>query len=122
MQDGPRQFGSRSRSTGPFERCVLERNNAPTAKEMSGVNRKGPLFVPAGVFTVVPPVLFLQAGLQSQHCRRNGIGFSYLSWKLARRLSENGYFSQSLRQAQIIILEILHCIPVVIISAFPSGA
>jgi hypothetical protein len=35
-----------------------------------------------------------------------------------RRLSENGYFSQSLRQAEIIILEILHCIPVVIISAF----
>jgi len=35
-----------------------------------------------------------------------------------RRLSENGYFSQSPRQAQIIILEILHCIPVVIISAF----
>ncbi len=36
----------------------------------------------------------------------------------ARRLSENGYFSQSLRQAQIIILEILQCIPVVIIFAF----
>ena len=35
-----------------------------------------------------------------------------------RRLSENGYFPQSLRQAQIIILEILKCIPVVIISAF----
>ena len=35
-----------------------------------------------------------------------------------RRLSENGYFSQSQRQAQIIILEILYCIPVVIISAF----
>ena len=35
-----------------------------------------------------------------------------------RRLSENGYFSQSLRQAEIIILEILYCIPVVIISAF----
>ena len=34
------------------------------------------------------------------------------------RLSENGYFSQSLCQAQIIILEILHCIPVVIIFAF----
>jgi len=34
------------------------------------------------------------------------------------RLSENGYFSQSLRQAEIIILEILHCVPVVIISAF----
>ena len=34
------------------------------------------------------------------------------------RLSENGYFSQSQRQAEIIILEILHCIPVVIISAF----
>jgi hypothetical protein len=36
----------------------------------------------------------------------------------SRRLSENGYFSQSQRQAEIIILEILHCIPVVIISAF----
>jgi hypothetical protein len=35
-----------------------------------------------------------------------------------RRLSENGYFPQSLRQAQIIILEILRCIPVVIIFAF----
>ena len=35
-----------------------------------------------------------------------------------RRLSENGYFSQSLRQAQIIILEILQCIPVVIVFAF----
>jgi len=35
-----------------------------------------------------------------------------------RRLSENGYFPQSLRQAQIIILEILQCIPVVIIFAF----
>jgi len=35
-----------------------------------------------------------------------------------RRLSENGYFSQSLRQAEIIILEILLCIPVVIISSF----
>ena len=34
------------------------------------------------------------------------------------RLSENGYFSQSPRQAEIIILEILHCIPVVIIPAF----
>jgi len=34
------------------------------------------------------------------------------------RLSENGYFPQSLRQAQIIILEILQCIPVVIIFAF----
>jgi len=32
--------------------------------------------------------------------------------------SENGYFSQSLRQAQIILLEILQCIPVVIIIAF----
>ena len=35
-----------------------------------------------------------------------------------RKLSENGYFSQSLRQAQIIIREILKCIPVVIIFAF----
>ena len=34
------------------------------------------------------------------------------------RLSENGYFPQSLRQAQIIILEILQCIHVVIILAF----
>jgi hypothetical protein len=33
-------------------------------------------------------------------------------------LSENGYFPQSLRQAQIIILEILKCILVVIIFAF----
>ena len=42
-------------------------------------------------------------------------------WPLSyssRRLSENGYYSQSLRQAQIIILEILLCIPVVIIFAF----
>jgi hypothetical protein len=37
---------------------------------------------------------------------------------MPRRLSENGYFPQSLRQAQIIILEILQCIPVVIIFAF----
>ena len=37
---------------------------------------------------------------------------------LSRRLSENGYFSQSLRQTQIIILEILQCIPVVVIFAF----
>jgi hypothetical protein len=37
-----------------------------------------------------------------------------------RRLSENGYFRQSLRQAQIIILEILQCIPVVLIFAFPD--
>jgi hypothetical protein len=36
----------------------------------------------------------------------------------SRRLSENGYFPQSLRQAQIIILEILKCIPVVMIFAF----
>ena len=35
-----------------------------------------------------------------------------------RGLFENGYFSQSPRQAEIIILEILYCIPVVIISAF----
>jgi hypothetical protein len=35
-----------------------------------------------------------------------------------RRLFENGYFSQSLRQTQIIILEILSCIPVVIVFAF----
>ena len=35
-----------------------------------------------------------------------------------KRLSENGYFSQSLRQAQIIILEILKCIPVVMVFAF----
>ena len=35
-----------------------------------------------------------------------------------RRLSENGYFPQSLCQAQIIILEILQCIPVVIIFTF----
>ena len=41
-----------------------------------------------------------------------------LTSRFPRRLSENGYFSQSLRQAEIIILEILHCIPVVIISAF----
>ena len=38
--------------------------------------------------------------------------------RIPRRLSENGYFSQSLRQTQIIILEILQCIPVVIIFAF----
>jgi len=37
---------------------------------------------------------------------------------MPRRLSENGYFPQSLRQAQIIILEILPGIPVVIIFAF----
>jgi len=29
--------------------------------------------------------------------------------QVARRLSENGYFPQSLRQAQIIILEMLQC-------------
>jgi len=40
----------------------------------------------------------------------------------ALRLSENGYFSQSPRQVEIITLEILPYIPVVIISAFPSGA
>jgi hypothetical protein len=39
-------------------------------------------------------------------------------WTDTRRLSEDGYFPQSLRQAQIIILEILKCIPVVIIFAF----
>ena len=38
--------------------------------------------------------------------------------RFSRRLSENGYFPQSLCQAQIIILEILKCIPVVIIFAF----
>ena len=37
---------------------------------------------------------------------------------MPRKLSENGYFPQSLRQSQIIILEILQCIPVVIIFAF----
>ena len=37
---------------------------------------------------------------------------------LPRRLSENGYFPQFLCQAQIIILEILQCIPVGIIFAF----
>jgi len=41
-----------------------------------------------------------------------------VKWDSNRRLSENGYFPQSLRQAQIIILEILQCIPVVIIFAF----
>ena len=35
-----------------------------------------------------------------------------------RRLSENGYFQQSLRQAQILILKILQCIPVVKLFAF----
>jgi hypothetical protein len=35
-----------------------------------------------------------------------------------RRLSENGYFPQSRRQAQVLILEILQCIPVVKIFAF----
>jgi len=37
---------------------------------------------------------------------------------MPRRLSENGYFAQSLRQTQIIILEIPQCIPVFIIFAF----
>ena len=37
---------------------------------------------------------------------------------VSRRLSKNGYFPQSLRQAKIIILEILPCIPMVIISVF----
>jgi hypothetical protein len=37
---------------------------------------------------------------------------------LPRRLSENGHFSQSLRQTKIIILEILQCIPAAIIFAF----
>jgi len=36
----------------------------------------------------------------------------------SRRLSENGYFPQSRRQAQILILEILQCIPAVKIFAF----
>jgi len=42
------------------------------------------------------------------------------AWRIcfAWRLSENGYFPQSLRRAQIIILEILQCVPVVIIFAF----
>ncbi len=44
--------------------------------------------------------------------------FFHISKRGFRRLSENGYFSQSLRQAQIIILEILLCIPVVIVFAF----
>jgi hypothetical protein len=39
-------------------------------------------------------------------------------WRETRRLPEDGYFPQSLRQAQILILEILQCIPVVIIFAF----
>ena len=38
------------------------------------------------------------------------------SWH--RRLSENGYFPQSWRQAQILILEILQCITAVKIFAF----
>jgi len=42
----------------------------------------------------------------------------HLTPQIPRRLSENGYFPQSLRQAQIIILEILPCIPVVRIFAF----
>ena len=37
---------------------------------------------------------------------------------MSRKLSENGYFPQSLRQAQIVILEILKYIPVVKIFAF----
>ncbi len=51
---------------------------------------------------------------------REALTLSSTIWILALpwSLSENGYFSQSLRQAEIIILEILHCIPVVIISAF----
>jgi uncharacterized protein len=36
----------------------------------------------------------------------------------ARRLSENGYFPQSLRQPKILILKILPCIPAVKISGF----
>jgi hypothetical protein len=42
----------------------------------------------------------------------------HLTPQIPMRLSENGYFPQSLRQAQIIILEILQCIPVVIIFTF----
>jgi len=42
----------------------------------------------------------------------------HLTPHIPMRLSENGYFPQSLRQAQIIILEILQCIPVVIIFTF----
>jgi len=34
------------------------------------------------------------------------------------RVSENGYFPQSLRQARILILKILQCIPAVKIFAF----
>jgi hypothetical protein len=45
--------------------------------------------------------------------------FKYTSNRVpSRRLSENGYFPQSQRQTQIIVLEILQCIPVVIIFAF----
>jgi len=48
----------------------------------------------------------------------SSMGVDLLLWVRARRLFENGYFSQSLRQTQIIILEILQCISVVIIFAF----
>ena len=48
----------------------------------------------------------------------NQKGNDYGSADDFRRLSENGYFSQTLRQDQIIILEILKCIPVVIIIVF----
>jgi len=50
--------------------------------------------------------------------RSRGDWTYYRRTMLSRRLSENSYFPQSLRQAQIIILEILQCIPVVIIFAF----
>jgi len=50
--------------------------------------------------------------------KRKHVGLTTYPLKAPRRLSENGYFPQSLCQAQIIILEILKCIPVVIIFAF----
>jgi len=73
--------------------------------------------------TEPPPVAFEKSDyttLRSEILRHPINQYCYLvnQLKCPKRLSENGYFSQSLRQAQIIILEILKCIPVVIIFAF----
>ena len=46
------------------------------------------------------------------------LGFSMQALDGPKSLSENGYFSQSLRQAQILILEIYQYIPAVKIFAF----
>ena len=56
--------------------------------------------------------------LPSSVSEGNERGLVFIPHRRNMRLSENGYFPQSLRQAQIITIEILQCIPVVIIFAF----